>query len=138
MGNLKEENIFPSYLNGFLQLRPDLIIENSDFKYFLEPFNDFHPLTIFPKSFVLYVRQGSKYASANVDQRSQKLKYDLPLALPDFLVSGKMKMVVRFSVYLLIFNRVSIVTLVLLLFFHTKKQITTKDMCRNVLTSEKG
>ena len=40
--------------------------------------NDFHPLTIFAKSLILDVQQDSKYVSANVDQRSQKLKIRSP------------------------------------------------------------
>ena len=66
--------------------------------------NDFHPLTIFAKSLILDVQQDSKYVSANVDQRSQKLKIDPPLTMPDFSVYRKMKMVARFYVYQLIFN----------------------------------
>ena len=40
--------------------------------------NDFHPLTIFAKSLILDVQQDSKHVSANVDQRSQKLKIRSP------------------------------------------------------------
>lgn len=56
----------------------------------------------------------------------------------DFSISGKMKMVVRFSVYVIIFKRVSIATFSLLVFLHKKKQISTKGMCQNVVTSEKS